>query len=242
MEGGRSVMEGGSVMEGERNRAEGGRNVVERKKECHGWRERNMMEKKRYDGGKERSRKKEKGMREGTRKKAPGGRTRREGQERGPRGVQEEEWRENKVSEGGKEGGGRGRRGVVEWRAWWRGRQRQGKPLGVHGTPKPPPLPSPPSPLQIKKRLVRAQVAIAHFLLHHCIVFAASPIGRRQDAPVQPRCLNSHRFSTLFAGLEYLDRLSQSCETGQRWSRAFIKSRVREELSRPPVTLRTPTK
>lgn len=229
-------------MEGERNRAEGGRNVVERKKECHGWRERNMMEKKKYDGEKERSRKKEKGMREGTRKKPPGGRTRREGQERGPRGVQEEEWRENKVSEGGKEGGG------GEGGAWWSGGRGgeednvKGSRWACMGPQSYLPSPSPPSPLQIKKRLVRAQVAIAHFLLHHCIVFAASPIGRRQDAPVQPRCLNSHRFSTLFAGLEYLDRLSQSCETGQRWSRAFIKSRVREELSRPPVTLRTPTK
>lgn len=167
MEGGRSVMEGGSVMEGERNRAEGGRNVVERKKECHGWRERNMMEKKRYDGGKERSRKKEKGMREGTRKKAPGGRTRREGQERGPRGVQEEEWRENKVSEGGKEGEGRGRRGVVEWRAWWRGRQRQGKPLGVHGTPKPPPLPLPPIPAANKEEISEGSSS-------NCTFFAAS--------------------------------------------------------------------
>lgn len=47
---------------------------------------------------------------------------------------------------------------------------------------------SAPIAVQIKRRLVRAQVAIAHFLLHHCIVFAASPTVRGEDAPAGPRC------------------------------------------------------
>ena len=46
---------------------------------------------------------------------------------------------------------------------------------------------SAPIVVQIKRRLVRAQVAIAHFLLHHCIVFAASPTVRGEDAPAGPR-------------------------------------------------------
>lgn len=66
--------------------------------------------------------------------------------------------------------------------------------------------------VQIKRRLVRAQVAIAHFLLHHCIVFAASPTVRGEDAPAGPRwrdhlslrqcsCRMCYEFVPLFSGM-----------------------------------------